>query len=590
MSDSAFGSQSLVSPRSARRALIEGAELPSTVPALIRRSWLRSIQAGAGMERITVPFDAVSGSGSRLLANAAPVLSRFAEGLIDTRVNVLLAERNGRILARWAGSSAALRWLDRASIDTGFVFSEEFAGTNGIGTAIEELKPVHIRAGEHFAESLIEHVCVGVPIHNRRSRRLEGVVALSCPSADANNLLAPTALNLAHQIESEITNHLSEADQIVFDEFLASSRTSSAPILALSEQYMVTNAAAAELVDISDQASLWNQALESLRTRRDSLATLMLSSGRSIDVACSRISVGSRTVGALITIVPHEPATTARNTPNVAVSSRLSTAQTLLAEVDGALADSVRAVSITGLPGTGKLFLARQVHQRRYGDSPQLVYSAGSAATEGDASWLRRLGELVAEPHASIVVTSVDLLAAQTVRAAVELLKSAPSPRLVVLTHGPAADPELLAELSRVSQAWIRVPELRLRRDEIQAIAQGILTEQDRPARITQRATAALMAYSWPGNIRELRTEILAASHRSSGEITTDSLSEHIRSAAHGWRSLTRLETVERDAILEVLEANNGNKIKAAAALGVSRSTLYRRLREFGIEPRRTVI
>ena len=60
--------------------------------------------------------------------------------------------------------------------------------------------------------------------------------------------------------------------------------------------------------------------------------------------------------------------------------------------------------------------------------------------------------------------------------------------------------------------------------------------------------------------------------------------------STRGRQRLTRLETLERDAIVEALRECRGNRIQAAAALGMSRSTLYRRLRAFGLEPGRTVL
>jgi DNA-binding NtrC family response regulator len=57
---------------------------------------------------------------------------------------------------------------------------------------------------------------------------------------------------------------------------------------------------------------------------------------------------------------------------------------------------------------------------------------------------------------------------------------------------------------------------------------------------------------------------------------------------ARGRQTLTRLESVERDAIVDAMRESGGNEIQAAAALGMSRSTLYRRLRMYVLQPGRT--
>jgi transcriptional regulator of acetoin/glycerol metabolism len=96
------------------------------------------------------------------------------------------------------------------------------------------------------------------------------------------------------------------------------------------------------------------------------------------------------------------------------------------------------------------------------------------------------------------------------------------------------------------------------------------------------------MAFGWPGNIRQLANEMArAALFLDAGELLdTARLSEEIRAAptACGTRSLAEvLEAVERDEIAMALEACGGNADEAAERLGVSRATLYRRLKALGI-------
>jgi transcriptional regulator of acetoin/glycerol metabolism len=157
-----------------------------------------------------------------------------------------------------------------------------------VGTALEELAPVTIYGEEHYAETLQRLVCVGVPVRHPLTRRIEGVLDLACPTRDANALLMPTALDLCAQIERELSTHASERDRALFEEFVARSRVTSSALVALSGQYMMTNAAAAELFDPGDQAYLWELALRSLDATAAVTRRLQLQGGATAMTRCTR--------------------------------------------------------------------------------------------------------------------------------------------------------------------------------------------------------------------------------------------------------------------------------------------------------------
>src|ERR1700683_1260593 len=54
--------------------------------------------------------------------------------------------------------------LDRAFVAPGFRYAEEFTGTNGIGSPLEDRRPFSVRGGEHFRENLLEFACIGAPV------------------------------------------------------------------------------------------------------------------------------------------------------------------------------------------------------------------------------------------------------------------------------------------------------------------------------------------------------------------------------------------------------------------------------------------
>jgi sigma-54 dependent transcriptional regulator, acetoin dehydrogenase operon transcriptional activator AcoR len=169
------------------------------------------------------------------------------------------------------------------------------------------------------------------------------------------------------------------------------------------------------------------------------------------------------------------------------------------------------------------------------------------------------------------------------------LLDGQPGPRLVLMTC--AAMTESCRAASTVCDSILQVPALRQRREDIPELVQRILRASDVTVRVGHRAMVALTNYAWPGNMPQLERVVKHAAKTCRGaDIGVEHLGTEISASVHGRRTLTRLESLERDAIVDALRECGGNRIKAAAALGMSRSTLYRRLRSFGLEPGRTVL
>ncbi len=577
--------------RRARRALEQGGELPLELPETIRCSWTRSRLAAAPMDRISVPYVAADVSAERLLRAARPVLDRFAQQLAGTHVSLVLADPDGRIVGRWAGDKSALHKLARVSIEEGYVLAEDLAGTNGVGTALEELAPVVIFGAEHYTEPLQRLVCAGVPIRHPLTRRIEGVLDLACPTADANGLLLPATLDLGAQIEREMSMRAPERERVVFDAFVARSRTTSAALVALSEQYMVTNAAAADLLEPRDEACLWEQAVECLGIGQPVTRPMQLSAGSTITARCTPIMIGARPVGALIEVKLAARSPAARRRGKVTATPQQSRATV---QFERELTDVARSAAsrilLEGEPGSGRLVTARRVHGLRCPGTTLAVYPGGLAQVQGGPAWLAELARLLSDDSVTVVVTNLELLDERTHRGLTDLLDRQPGPALVLMTcAGPAESGG--REVGSACDFILQVPALRQRREDIPELVLHILRASDLPVRVGHRAMVALTNYAWPGNIPQLERVVKHAAKACRGaDIGVEHLGAEISAGAHGRRTLTRLESLERDAIVDALRECGGNRIRAAAALGMSRSTLYRRLRSFGLEPGRTVL
>lgn len=154
----------------------------------------------------------------------------------------------------------------------------------------------------------------------------------------------------------------------------------------------------------------------------------------------------------------------------------------------------------------------------------------------------------------------------------------------------------------RLNVVEICIPPLRQRKGDIAYLAELILRRLSAETQIplpslSPEVLDALLRYNWPGNVRELdnvceRALLLCGS----GQMTLEHLPRHLQEAVSASGPLSHLATgtggtqgsldqMYQQTMLQVLERYEGNVSKAAAHLGIARSTLYRRLRKFGIDP-----
>ncbi|MFD1693586.1 helix-turn-helix domain-containing protein [Azotobacter chroococcum] len=93
------------------------------------------------------------------------------------------------------------------------------------------------------------------------------------------------------------------------------------------------------------------------------------------------------------------------------------------------------------------------------------------------------------------------------------------------------------------------------------------------------------MAHDWPGNVRELRNVLEGMLLLGGCRLTRDDLPDELRQSARAAAGLVegQLEEAEREVIRQAVERSRGNLTQAARALGIAKSTLYLRLRKYGM-------
>ena len=169
--------------------------------------------------------------------------------------------------------------------------------------------------------------------------------------------------------------------------------------------------------------------------------------------------------------------------------------------------------------------------------------------------------------------------------------------RLVTATNLPAG--ELARDsvfrqdlLYRINTVEITLPPLRQRDGDIPILAEHFAALYARKYNVVRRrfparTLAALEAYSWPGNVRELRHAIERATVLAAGDAFEPEdfpILQHPRRAEPEIPAgALKLDEMEKRAVAEALASHGGNVSRAAAALGLTRAALYRRMEKFGL-------
>ena len=146
----------------------------------------------------------------------------------------------------------------------------------------------------------------------------------------------------------------------------------------------------------------------------------------------------------------------------------------------------------------------------------------------------------------------------------------------------------------RLNVVAIHLPPLRERPEDVPLLARSFLErlshELGKEAEdLSEGALKALLAHRWPGNVRELENAVERALVTAKGRVLTEEDFAFLRpvaEAAPGWSVPTHLplSEVERAVIAATLKRNEGNVKETAAVLGIDRSTLYDKLKRYGIE------
>jgi DNA-binding NtrC family response regulator len=289
-------------------------------------------------------------------------------------------------------------------------------------------------------------------------------------------------------------------------------------------------------------------------------------------------------------------------------------------------AQSTHPVLILGESGTGKELVARCIHfSGPSKDKPFVPFDCGSitpsllegelfgyvkgafpgaqrskdglfAIAEGGTLFLDEVGELPIDFQAKLLRTIQE----HEIRPVGSAKRVPFNVRILAATNRDleqaVAEGRLRRDLYfRLNVLTLRIPALRERKQDIPVLAQHILERLARSTgtqhTLSEEALKAMLAYDWPGNVRELENCLERACTMSTGPILRIAdLSSAVQNAQlQGPRGvptgprIVPLADIEKQAILSTIDQLNGDKLLAARLLGIGKTTLYRKLKEYEI-------
>lgn len=536
----------------------------SAVREDIALSWQRSTRSGlAPASCLTGPRAAEVDVATPLLAGAAPVLEELENDLQGSQYSTLLVDRDCRVIRRWCDDRGTEQGFDSLDLNVGMSLLEDHIGTNAPGTAMVVGRGVAVNGGEHFAEALRSFSCYGQPIHHPLTRRIEGVLDISMLGEGVNPLLPALVGRAVRDIEQRLLDGSRASEKNLLLAFQAATAKARKPVVAMGEDIVLSNGTANDLLSIADLTLIRILVAEHQHDRAASLL-FDLDSGESVKIEIDPVAGAPRS--ALVRITP---ATVSRALARPGPPRQDST--------------TISPRLVSGAPGTGRTTRARQIAEAH---PPLQIVRPALALVEGAAAWARHFEAALAHRRGTVLVDGIDLLPDEVLELVTDRLATPGLPRMI-FTSGPLASltGRAAALAGAATDHEVLVP-LSARRQDIPTLAAALLREVAPTGRVhlAPSLVELLASQSWPGNFHELRSVIChLADRRSVGALTIPDLPSRYQMGLGDEGRLNARERAERDVIIGALKAVDGNKVRAAEQLCMSRTTLYARMRALSI-------
>ncbi|WP_199763207.1 sigma-54-dependent Fis family transcriptional regulator [Bradyrhizobium guangdongense] len=545
---------------------------------------------------------------------AMPELDDLARVLREAGYCVNLADANATMLfSRLPGEADARMFLDW-KIYTGSNFAETFEGTNGLGTALAEEKPILVHRDEHFRAQWHMFSCAVAPLFDQAGR-LAGAINITSCRADleraAHQLALAVTMEATRRMEGAIfRGHFRDAwiatvpgdggDGLIAyddDRRIVGACRSARALLGLTDGMIASGIDLSRYIEFDHQPG--RGADDAVRLRRADGSAL----------GHGHVAPPPRTRA--------RPLAPRRDAPvdHYDALHRLAGRDPGLIKSVNRLrriGDRNLPVLLHGETGVGKDVFARAIHaasnraRRNYValncaampesliDAELFGYEAGAftgarrdgskgliVQADGGTLFLDEIGDM----PIGLQTRLLRVLENREVWPLGALKPVAVDIRLISATHrdlgGMAEQGAFRADLYfRLRGIEVHLPALRERADRGDIIRQ-IAREEAPGCRLSDEAWSQLAAYPFPGNMRQLRHVLRLAGCTAENGVITDA---DLDLPPFGGRVEQDLEAAERATIIEALRKHGGRVTEAARTLKLSRATLYRKIKLLRIE------
>ncbi|MEW1828873.1 helix-turn-helix domain-containing protein [Streptomyces sp. NPDC088196] len=592
-------SPALAPLRQARERFLSGRPLPDDVPDEVLAAWRRARFFGVRHDLDGPVHEPELPADSALLEAARPVLDRIAPAL--GRSALLLTDERLRVLWTTGDVPGDDRCRD---------LSEREVGHNSAALALRTRRRAEVHGPEHFLDVWQDVSAVSVPLLAPDSGQALGTVTIAsalCAGCGPHPGAA-LAEATATAIEAELLARSRTAERVLLDAYTrAAAHGPARAIVALDGRNRLISEAAVRLATPQVLAALerssTSERAHGERPSHDARPPQDTGCGPMLERSYDAERRPAQEQSYAVTL-PADAGCTAEITPvrhEGRVLGIIAVLEARAAEVPvprlvprpaSALAGGsvpwrhavARAVELARVPepllltgerGSGKTALAREL----LGETVPLVADAAESPELGV-----KYSELA--DGRPLLLRHAERLAQPDVAALNSLLDEHPDVFLLVTyTPGTPPGPCFQRLLDTLAARSVTLPALRERPEDVRELL-PVLAPRPAPGQPpltwTLDALRALEEHPWPGNVTELAHVVraLAEHRRVTGPVRRAELPDPVREGPAA-RRLSPMEHAERTAILAALRRHGGNKARAAAALGIGRATLYRKLRGY---------
>lgn len=583
---------------------------------------------------------------NELIQVAKPAMEMLEISVRGTGFIATLTEKNGYVLIA-QGDHDVLAMAQRNYYLPGCLRSSQHAGTNAISLAIEKGIPIQLTGAEHYNINHHNWTCSSAPVCDREGNILASITLSGGFSRKHEHTLALVKAAAAN-IESQLREReLMEQSQRLNYMLTSIYDSVSDGIIAMDHNFDIThlNAAAKKMIGIDDDAIIGKSFHKLILSDEGLLSSIENGENINATEINFRISSGIKSyicnidpvhskvfklLGSIVTMAePQKMITIAKqiggNYSKYEFTDIIGHNRNFLHQVKMAqiAAKTNSRVLIMGESGTGKELFAQSIHSHSHRNKGPFVAIScaaiprdlieselfgykGGAFTGARSKGM--IGKFELANGGTLFLDEINGLPLQLQGKLLRVLQQNEIMRIGDNRNIPvdvrviaASNTDLVEEVEhghfredlyyRLNVMEIIIPPLRARMNDIEQLIDHILSHQSKKLDIpkpdiTSSALSHLKAYDFPGNVRELENIIERAMLLCQGKnIKKDHLLIRHRRAMSSPNLQTKtIKDQYKNTIISALDHNNGNISKAARELKIARSTLYRKMREFGIE------